>query len=160
MFAGHVIGVDPVTEPMLDRDGFALLAFDELVAGGYILDSPRTMGEVLDRFREAGGRGALPDGNFLAGGNREEIYTEMYAGLITPRSIGANLFTGAQYEGRRRIADRGLRVRRPALRHDRLAPGTARRERGGETGPQQRGRIPARAPHLGPAGDRGIRGGT
>ena len=57
------------------------------------------MGEVLDRFREAGGRGALPDGNFLAGGNREEIYTEIYAGLITPRSIGANLFTGAQYEG-------------------------------------------------------------
>ena len=99
MFAGHVIGVDPVTEPMLDRDGFALLAFEELVAGGSILDSPRTMGEVLDRFREAGGRGALPDGNFLAGGNREEIYTEMYAGLITPRSIGANLFTGAQYEG-------------------------------------------------------------
>jgi NosR/NirI family nitrous oxide reductase transcriptional regulator len=99
VFAGHVIGVEPVTEPALDRDGFALLSFDEMIAGGSILDFPLTMGEVLDRFREAGGRGALPDGNFLTGGNREEIFTEMYAGLFTPRSIGANLFSGAQYEG-------------------------------------------------------------
>ena len=99
VFAGHVLGVEPVTEPTLDRAGFVMYSFDELVAGGSVLDFALTMGEVLDHFREVGGRGALPNGTLLAGGAREELFTELYAALISPRSIGANLFSGARYDG-------------------------------------------------------------
>jgi NosR/NirI family nitrous oxide reductase transcriptional regulator len=61
--------------------------------------SGRLMKRGLQSFREAGGRGALPNGTLLAGGAREELFTELYAALISPRSIGANLFSGARYDG-------------------------------------------------------------
>ncbi len=95
VYQGHVTGVDPVTEPTLDRTGFAPFSYEELIAGGSILDRVLSNKEVLDLFRKAGGRGALPDQRFVGG--EDGMFGELSLALLTPASIGANLFGDAKY---------------------------------------------------------------
>ncbi|MBT4710281.1 MAG: 4Fe-4S binding protein [Alphaproteobacteria bacterium] len=95
VFQGHVLGVPPVTEPTLDRTGFAPFTFEELLASGSILNQAVTNAEMLGIFEKAGGRGSLPDQAFKDG--EEGVFFELFTTLITPASIGANLFGDAKY---------------------------------------------------------------
>ena len=90
VFQGHVLGVPPVTEPTLDRYGFAPYTREELIAGGSILIEAFTNREVFDLFTEAGGRGSLPAQRMTGG--EDGLFTQLSATLLTPASIGANLF--------------------------------------------------------------------
>ena len=95
VFQGHVLGVPPVTEPTLDRAGFAPYSLEELVAGGSILNEDFTNGEVYELFTEAGGSGSRPDQRFT--GDESGRFTKLSAALITPPSIGSNLFGDKRY---------------------------------------------------------------
>ena len=95
VFQGHVLGVPPVTEPTLDRGGFAPFSFEELVTGGSILNQAVTNIEMFELFQKAGGRGSLPDQAFIDG--EDGVFFELLAALISPASIGANFFGDAKY---------------------------------------------------------------
>ena len=97
VFQGHVLGVPPVTEPTLDRGGFAPFSFEELIAGGSILNQAISNEGMLALFEKAGGRGSRPDQAFEGG--RDGVFFELFTTIVTPASIGANLFGDAKYRG-------------------------------------------------------------
>ena len=97
VFQGHVLGVPPVTEPTLDRGGFAPFSFEELLAGGSILNQAVSNKGMLALFEKAGGRGSRPDQAFKGG--EDGVFFELFTTIITPASIGANLFGDAKYRG-------------------------------------------------------------
>ena len=97
VFQGHVLGVPPVTEPTLDRSGFAPFSFEDLLAGGSILNQAISNEGMLALFEKAGGRGSRPDQAFEGG--RDGVFFELFTTIVTPASIGANLFGDAKYRG-------------------------------------------------------------
>ena len=95
VFQGHVLGIPPVTEPTLDRSGFATFSFEDLLAGGSILHQAISNEGMLALFEKAGGRGSRPDQAFKGG--EDGVFFELFTTIITPASIGANLFVDAKY---------------------------------------------------------------
>ena len=92
----HVMGgVGPVTEPALDRDGFFPLTWDELLAGGSIIDFELSNRQALDLFEAAAGEGARPARRMRDGD--DGLYTHIYTALLTPASIGANFLGDRRY---------------------------------------------------------------
>ncbi len=91
VFAGHVLGEfnQPVTEPTLNRTEFRRYSFDELLATGSVANLTITNKEIIDLFDDQVGRGARPD---AATPGRDATFVNLYVALITPPSIGSNLF--------------------------------------------------------------------
>ena len=52
---------------------------------------------MLALFEKAGGRGSRPDQAFEGG--RDGVFFELFTTIVTPASIGANLFGDAKYRG-------------------------------------------------------------
>ena len=105
VFAGHVLGdlYRPVTEPTLDRKGFAPHTFEELLDAGSYGHLVVTNQEILARFGEAGGEGSAP--NQSVSGDPDAPFIELYTALVTPASIGSNLFGNERWL--RAVGDEG-----------------------------------------------------
>ena len=105
VYLGHVLGEfsKPVTEPTLDRKGFAPYSFEELIEAGSIVRLVITNQEILEMFREAGGEGAGPTQRMR--GDLDTPFTDMYSALISPASVGANIYGNTRWL--RAIEDEG-----------------------------------------------------
>lgn len=84
-----------VTEPTLDREGFRLASVAELMADRSVTRRTVTYAEITAMFTEKGGVGAVPDGKPL---DPEAVFSDVYTSLITPPSIGRNLFAAKSFK--------------------------------------------------------------
>ena len=98
VFAGHVLGElhRPVTEPTLDRKGFAPYTFQELLDGESIGRFVVTNGEIASRLRDAGGAGAAPRQSLAD--DPDAPFIELFTALVTPASLGGNLFGNERWQ--------------------------------------------------------------
>lgn len=96
VFAGHVLGEfnQPVTEPTLNRHDFRRYSFEELLAGGSVTNVTITNKEIIDEFADQVDRDARPEAPTPG---RDATFLNMYVALITPASIGSNLFGDSGY---------------------------------------------------------------
>ena len=97
VYGGQVMGLfAPVTEPELDRTGFRPYTFAEMIENKSVLNYLVTNEQIVDMFEDQVGAGALPDETIVG---RDETFLSLYVGLITPPSIGINMFGDKRYEG-------------------------------------------------------------
>src|SRR5262249_2708128 len=97
-------GRQVVTAPTLDVDRFELKSWNELVADGSVGRGRVTSGEGAAAFAKAGVAGPVLD---IPLGKPDDLYTEVFFGLLTPAAIGANVLSGVRnYEDfKRRIPE-------------------------------------------------------
>jgi NosR/NirI family transcriptional regulator, nitrous oxide reductase regulator len=93
-----------VTAPTLDVDGFHLMSWNELVAEGAVVRRRITAGEVAAALRAAGAEGATLD---VPLGKPDELYIEVFTGLLTPAAVGGNLIGLRNFEEYRGRLPRG-----------------------------------------------------
>lgn len=114
IFTTHVLGEteEPVTEPVLDREGFAPFTPVQLLESGALVNRTFSMAEIVALFESAGGRGAAPDPRIVAGVSAGEPFLEFQTALVTPASIGNNLFGNRRFTAaiRQKEPDGGLTV--------------------------------------------------
>jgi NosR/NirI family nitrous oxide reductase transcriptional regulator len=97
------VGSRSVTVPTLDVDRFTLKSWDELIAEGAVARRRVTSGEVAAALAKAGTTDAVLE---VALGKPDDLYTEIFFGLLTPAAIGGNVFGVRTYEDlRSRIPD-------------------------------------------------------
>lgn len=72
----------------LDRENYQPADWSELRADGSIAYLALNQGKVEQAYRD---RVAIPGAEFLGNRSPEELYSELYTGLITPPRIGQNL---------------------------------------------------------------------
>ncbi len=97
VYGGQVQGLfAPVTEPQLDRIGFRPLTWEDLVEGGSIANRAVTNEQIVDMFTKQAGPGALPD---TPTPGRDNVFLDMYVGLMSSPAIGSNIFGDRRYEG-------------------------------------------------------------
>ena len=82
-----------VTEPTLDREGFRPAGWPQLLEDGSIVSARVTNAAIAEMFAAAG---AAPG---VKTGPPDEAFAEMYTGLITPPTIGRNLFGRERFAG-------------------------------------------------------------
>jgi NosR/NirI family nitrous oxide reductase transcriptional regulator len=91
--------------PTLDVDGFTLKSWDELIAEGAVAHRRVTSGEVAAALAKAGMTEATLD---VPLGKPDELYSEIFFGLLTPAAIGGNVFGVRTFEDlRSRIPEGG-----------------------------------------------------
>jgi NosR/NirI family transcriptional regulator, nitrous oxide reductase regulator len=92
-----------VTVPTLDVDGFELKSWNALIAEGAVARLRVTSGEVATALAAAGRTDALLE---VPLGKPDELYTEVFFGLLTPAAIGGNVLGFRSFEDyRRRMPD-------------------------------------------------------
>lgn len=98
--AGHVTGTlnSPVDEPALDLVGFVPLSLDEMRAAGSIATIRLSIRDTIDAFEQAGGEGARPDLSFRGAFSMDDAFVDIATALLTPASIGANLYSVGGHE--------------------------------------------------------------
>jgi NosR/NirI family transcriptional regulator, nitrous oxide reductase regulator len=82
------LGRQVVTEPTLDVERFELKSWDELIAEGSVARLRITSGEVAAALAGAGAADATPE---IPLGKLDDLYSEVFFGLLTPAAIGGNL---------------------------------------------------------------------
>jgi transcriptional regulator of nitric oxide reductase len=93
-----------VTAPILDVDGFHLMSWNELVAEGAVVRRRITAGEVAAALAAAGAGGTTLD---VALGKPDDLYIEVFTGLLTPAAVGGNLIGLRNFEEYRGRLPRG-----------------------------------------------------
>src|SRR5260221_2619525 len=101
------LGRQVVTVPPLDVEGFALKSWDELIAEGSVARLRVTSGEVVAAFAKTGAAGAAPE---VPLGKPDDLYSEVFFGLLTPAAIGGNLLGMRNFEEYRRRIPEGRHV--------------------------------------------------
>src|SRR5258707_591756 len=101
------LGRQVVTVPTLDVEGFALKSWDELIAEGSVARLRLTSGEGAAALAKAGAAGAAPE---VPLGKPDDLYSEVFFGLLTPSAIGGNLLGVRNFEEYRRRIPQGRHV--------------------------------------------------
>jgi len=96
-----------VTEPTLDVDIFELKSWNELIAEGTVARRRVTSGEVAEALAKAGLSDAVLD---VPLGRPDDLYTEVFFGLLTPVAIGGNVLGVRNFEDYRRKIPAGSHV--------------------------------------------------
>ncbi|HEY6362185.1 MAG TPA: 4Fe-4S binding protein [Vicinamibacterales bacterium] len=87
--------VPAVTVPTLDLESFSIKPWDDLVAGGALVQRRVTSGEVAAALANAGAAGARLDWPL---GSDDDLYIEFMTALVTPPAIGGNLLGLLKFE--------------------------------------------------------------
>jgi NosR/NirI family transcriptional regulator, nitrous oxide reductase regulator len=82
------IAREAVAVPTLDVDSFELRSWEELIAEGAVTHQRLTSGAVGAALAKAGAAGAELD---VPLGKPDDLYTEIFFGLLTPSAIGGNV---------------------------------------------------------------------
>jgi NosR/NirI family transcriptional regulator, nitrous oxide reductase regulator len=99
------VGRRAVEVPTLNVDGFALKSWNELIAEGTVARHRVTSGEVAAALAKAGAADATLD---VPLGKPDDLYTEIFFGLLTPAAIGGNVMGVRNFEDlRSKIPDGG-----------------------------------------------------
>ncbi len=101
------LGRQVVTVPTLDVEAFVLKPWDELIAEGSVARLRLTSGEVATALAKAGAADAAPE---VPLGNPDDLYSEVFFGLLTPAAIGGNLLGVRNFEEYRRRMPQGRHV--------------------------------------------------
>ena len=101
------LGRQVVTEPTLDVDGFVLKSWNELIHDGAVARLRVTSGEVAAALAKAGVTDAAPD---VPLGKPDDLYSEVFFGLLTPAAIGGNVLGVRNFEEYRRRIPSGRHV--------------------------------------------------
>ena len=97
------LGRQVVTVPTLDVDRFELKSWDALMAEGSVARLRVTSGEVAAALAKAGAADAVPE---VPLGRSDDLYSEVFFGLLTPAAIGGNVLGVRNFEEyRRRMPD-------------------------------------------------------
>ncbi len=99
VYTAHVKGeaFQVITEPALDRKGFAVYTGDELLAKGSVARTDITVREIIKRFETQAGPGAVPDQQMYQLQSLDEPFITFMTALATPASIGNNLFGDTRF---------------------------------------------------------------
>jgi NosR/NirI family transcriptional regulator, nitrous oxide reductase regulator len=89
------VGSRAVTVPTLDVDRFTLKSWNELVTEGLVAHRRLASGEVAAALAKAGTTDATLE---VPLGKPDDLYTEIFFGLLTPAMIGGNVFGVRTYE--------------------------------------------------------------
>jgi transcriptional regulator of nitric oxide reductase len=84
-----------VTTPTLDLESFSLMSWDELLAEGAVVRRRITSGEVAAALAKAGASEAVLE---VPLGKPDDLYIEVFTGLVTPPAIGGNLLGLRNFE--------------------------------------------------------------
>lgn len=99
------IAREAVTVPTLDVDSFELKSWSELITEGAVAHYRLTSGMVATALAQAGAAGAALDVPLRQSDN---LYTEIFFGLLTPSAIGGNVLGVHNFEDfRQRIPPGG-----------------------------------------------------
>jgi NosR/NirI family transcriptional regulator, nitrous oxide reductase regulator len=97
------VGRRTVAEPTLDVDAFILKSWNELVADGSAAHRRLTSGDLAATLAKEGKSDTVLD---VPLGKPEDLYSEIFFGLMTPAGIGANVLGVRGFEDlRSRIPD-------------------------------------------------------
>src|SRR3984893_13489758 len=100
------LGRQVVTVPTLDVESFELKSWNALIAEGSVARLRVTSGEVAAALAKAGAADAAPE---VPLGN-DDLYSEVFFGLLTPAAIGGNLLGVRNFEEYRRRIPEGRHV--------------------------------------------------
>ncbi len=89
------LGRQVVSVPTLDMDFFELKSWDELIASGAVGRLRVTSGEVAGALAKAGAADAALD---VPLGKPDDLYAEVFFGLLTPTAIGGNVLGVRNFE--------------------------------------------------------------
>jgi NosR/NirI family nitrous oxide reductase transcriptional regulator len=103
------LGRAVVTVPTLDVERFELKSWNALIAEGSVARGRVTSGEVAAALAKAGVADAALD---VPLGKPDDLYSEVFFGLLTPAAIGGNVLSGVRNfeDFRRRIPDSGQAI--------------------------------------------------
>ena len=101
------VGQRTVTEPTLNVDAFVLKSWNELVADGSVAHRRLTSGDVVAALATEGKSDTALD---VPLGKPDELYSEIYFGLMTPAGIGANVLGVRGFEDLRTHIPDGAHV--------------------------------------------------
>jgi NosR/NirI family transcriptional regulator, nitrous oxide reductase regulator len=101
------LGRQVVTVPTLDAEHFELKSWNELIAEGSVARLRVTSGEVAAALAKAGAAGATPE---VPLGKPEDLYSEVFFGLLTPAAIGGNLLGVRNFQEYRERIPQGRHV--------------------------------------------------
>jgi NosR/NirI family nitrous oxide reductase transcriptional regulator len=101
------VGRRTVTEPTLDVDAFVLKSWNELVADGSAGHRRLTSGDVAAALAREGKSDTVLD---VPLGKPDELYSEIFFGLMTPAGIGANVLGVRGFEDLRTHIPDGAHV--------------------------------------------------
>jgi NosR/NirI family nitrous oxide reductase transcriptional regulator len=101
------LGRQVVTVPTLDVERFELKSWDALIAEGSVARLRVTSGEVAAALAKAGAADAAPE---VPLGKPDDLYSEVFFGLLTPAAIGGNLLGVRNFEEYRRRIPEGRHV--------------------------------------------------
>src|SRR5215470_12460859 len=101
------LGRQIVTVPTLDVERFELKSWNELMAEGSVARLRVTSGEVAAALAKAGAADATPE---VPLGKPDDLYSEVFFGLLTPAAIGGNLLGVRNFEEYRRRIPQGRQV--------------------------------------------------
>src|SRR5215475_13766605 len=101
------LGRQVVTEPTLDVERFELKSWEELIAEGSVARLRVTSGEVTAAFARAGTADATPEVPLR---KPDELYSEVFFGLLTPAAIGGNLLGVRNFKEFQQRVPRGRHV--------------------------------------------------
>jgi NosR/NirI family nitrous oxide reductase transcriptional regulator len=101
------LGRQIVTEPTLDVESFELKSWSELIAAGMVAHRRITSGEVAAALAKAGMTEAVLD---VPLGKPDDLYTEIFFGLLDPIAIGGNVLGVRGFDDYRRKIPAGSHV--------------------------------------------------
>jgi NosR/NirI family transcriptional regulator, nitrous oxide reductase regulator len=101
------VGRRAVTEPTLDVDAFSLKSWNELVADGLVAHLRVTSADVVAALAKAGRSDTMLD---VPPGKPDDLYSEIFFGLLTPAAIGANVLGVRGFEDLRSRIPQGAHV--------------------------------------------------
>jgi NosR/NirI family transcriptional regulator, nitrous oxide reductase regulator len=101
------LGRQVVTMPTLDVERFELKSWTELIAEGSVARLRVTSGEVAVALAKAGAADATPE---VPLGKPDDLYSEVFFGLLTPAAIGGNLLGVRNFEEYRQRLPQGRHV--------------------------------------------------
>jgi NosR/NirI family transcriptional regulator, nitrous oxide reductase regulator len=101
------VGRRAVSEPTLDADAFILKSWNELVADGSAAHRRLTSGDVAAALTKAGRPDTMLE---VPTGKPDELYSEIFFGLMTPAAIGANVLGVRGFEDLRGRIPQGAHV--------------------------------------------------
>src|SRR5215475_7851218 len=93
------LGRQVVTAPTLDVERFELKSWNELIAEGSVARLRVTSAEVAAALAKEGAADATPE---VPLGKPDDLYSEVFFGLLTPAAIGGNLLGVRNFEEYRR----------------------------------------------------------
>jgi NosR/NirI family transcriptional regulator, nitrous oxide reductase regulator len=101
------LGRQVVTMPTLDVERFELKSWNQLIAEGSVARLRVTSGEVAAALAKLGAADGTPE---VPLGKPDELYSEVFFGLLTPAAIGGNLLGVRSFEEYRQRIPQGRHV--------------------------------------------------